>query len=190
MDKDDYYRIGTRVVYNGDTYMVTDHTIKSPRFTAILHYLEEPVTKTGQSFLVAGRDLSPLYTRYTPQPLSASKHTDTCFAQLEQGIASVFSWKKRWPNYCPACDGYGEFHTPATMEEPEDVYTCHLCTDNSICPRCGEDFIPEIQPRCPHCEFMFASHDQTIPADNFMPPFPECNCWLEEGELLGQENNQ
>ncbi len=105
-------------------------------------------------------------------------HTQECLKVQ----ADRAQWVAKWPTYCRICGGAGGFvhhgirYYSDGSGEPDDYEPCS-CTEQGICPRCGEkgllrrigaDDIAEIAPPCTSCGW---NDDDSLP--------PACICGPE-----------
>jgi len=45
-------------------------------------------------------------------------------------------YRRRWPNHCKECGGWGEWYSMGSWNDPPDGGPCK-CVENGICPRCA-----------------------------------------------------
>lgn len=67
--------------------------------------------------------------------MSEIKHIPECIHHMAIYKMRVTKFKKRYPNYCKACDAFGS-HSTTDWEGYPDVEDCPECLGKDLCPRC------------------------------------------------------
>lgn len=111
-----------------------------------------------------------------------TEHTTECDqAQAKTDIERA-AYTARWPHYCHTCNGQGVKHDRVNKaphgEGPwwdDEFDPCSKCSDEEICPRCGQhnpDWLtPENPGPCPHCGWNWGEG-----SDDYLPAMHECYC--------------
>lgn len=123
------------------------------------------------------------------------EHTESCKRFQDQLKAAHNAWVARWPDYCRACEGYGETKyiydpSPAGVSlaagTMEDAEPCP-CTMTGHCPRCGRyharwdetDWEDEVI-KCDCCGWVYGK------TEGCPPEADECGCYdILIDELVG-----
>ena len=80
-------------------------------------------------------------------------------------------WKKKYPDYCRKCSGWGlGYYYAATRWEPEDWGPCESLDNFEICHRCGKHGLDEDgNGPCKHCNWEY---------DDGLSNY-ECDCYAK-----------
>ena len=65
-------------------------------------------------------------------------HAVKCEENFQRSRRAVTAWLERWPRHCEECRGRGCWSSPGSWDAPGDGGPCEGCTEQGICPRCGE----------------------------------------------------
>lgn len=77
------------------------------------------------------------------------KHTPQCKMDNETHKEYVEKFRSDHPNYCPACNGWGELTSPGDSVPYGSTYAslpdtsdpCYMCVDQGKCPLCREEVL-------------------------------------------------
>ncbi len=104
------------------------------------------------------------------------EHTVSCLIQTAHYIKQVLRVRRRYPNYCKACDGWGvqgSSYDPSPsgvalgagfLSESEPCARCEGNEDILVCSLCGQIMTEDGRRLC------------TCPQGIGLPPEPECFC--------------
>jgi hypothetical protein len=108
-------------------------------------------------------------------------HDEACLTYRRRGEEARRAYAENWPSYCRTCQGWGYgcyTYDPSPSGvalgsgSVSDCDPCPACTDEGVCPRCGQrvwDPDTEQDWVCPNCGYDASDPDG-------MPTEPECCC--------------
>jgi hypothetical protein len=105
------------------------------------------------------------------------QHSLACTKALEKFVADLHDYVIKWPHHCKKCGGWGTIGSGIEDRDTGivDISPCTDCTENNLCPRCGEHslhFTEKGQPYCLNCMWTEEDGGESEP--------PDCDCWLDD----------
>lgn len=114
------------------------------------------------------------------------EHSPECKKQQIVAACKQTAWKKRWPNFCQKCNGYGGIicdgshpYGPTYAQENDPCKDC-AGSQSPHCPRCSmpwtDDLVGDLFDGfldCPGCGWDWNNNDD---GEDVLPPNHECFC--------------